>query len=252
MPARSHDWPPRGRLSGGRRSTQVGEDGRCANGARRDRPGGLSYGDRDEFPDPFDHDLRHRHGGRRGCGGPVGARNHAAIVRTLRGSTRRRPGAAISPGIRPAAERVGAHRGRHRRVGGDSQYRRAAGVFAVFDYAAPLAATHGLQMLELVAPDGAIVISAEWPARFGYKEEWLAERPRTGRNAAPFCNARNCPHGLTLALTAVAARPGGRPKAVRGGRPANWTASFCPSGAARRHARAALPQSRRASSRPAS
>jgi len=42
-----------------------------------------------------------------------------------------------------------------------------------FDYAAPQAATHDLQMLELVAPDGAIVSSAEWPARFGYKEDWL-------------------------------------------------------------------------------
>ena len=30
-----------------------------------------------------------------------------------------------------------------------------------FDYAAPQAATHDLQMLELVAPDGAIVSSAE-------------------------------------------------------------------------------------------
>ena len=43
-----------------------------------------------------------------------------------------------------------------------------------FDYAAPQAATHDLQMLELVAADGAIVSSAQWPARFGYKEDWLA------------------------------------------------------------------------------
>ena len=39
--------------------------------------------------------------------------------------------------------------------------------------AAQLAATHGLDLLELVAADGTIISSAEWPARFGYKEEWL-------------------------------------------------------------------------------
>ncbi len=40
--------------------------------------------------------------------------------------------------------------------------------------ATALAAAHGLDLLELVAGDGSIVSSAEWPARFGYKDEWLA------------------------------------------------------------------------------
>jgi hypothetical protein len=42
-----------------------------------------------------------------------------------------------------------------------------------FEEAASLAATRGLDMLELVAGDGTIVSSAQWPARFGYKEDWL-------------------------------------------------------------------------------
>jgi len=42
---------------------------------------------------------------------------------------------------------------------------------AYYGEAASLADAHGLDLLELVAGDGAIVSSAEWPARFGYKEE---------------------------------------------------------------------------------
>jgi two-component system nitrogen regulation sensor histidine kinase NtrY len=43
--------------------------------------------------------------------------------------------------------------------------------------AAALASSSGLDLLELVAGDGAIISSAEWPARFGYKEEWLVPCP---------------------------------------------------------------------------
>ncbi|HEY1336222.1 MAG TPA: hypothetical protein VGF59_01865, partial [Bryobacteraceae bacterium] len=42
--------------------------------------------------------------------------------------------------------------------------------------ASTLASGRGLDLLELVAGDGAVVSSAEWPARFGYKEDWLTER----------------------------------------------------------------------------
>ena len=41
--------------------------------------------------------------------------------------------------------------------------------------ASALARSHGLDLLELVAGDGTIVSSAQWPARFGYKEAWLLE-----------------------------------------------------------------------------
>ncbi len=38
-----------------------------------------------------------------------------------------------------------------------------------------LAQEQSLDFLELVGPDTAIISSAEWPARFGYKEDWLAQ-----------------------------------------------------------------------------
>jgi len=87
-----------------------------------------------------------------------------------------------------------------------------------FDYAAPLAATHDLQMLELIAPDGAIVSSAQWPARFGYKEEWLTAG-EDWRVRGAFLRREELPKGVTLAMTAVAAATeGDRKLYVVGGR----------------------------------
>ncbi len=42
--------------------------------------------------------------------------------------------------------------------------------------AASNAATQRLDFLDFIAPDGAIISSAHWPARFGYKERWFMER----------------------------------------------------------------------------
>ncbi len=85
--------------------------------------------------------------------------------------------------------------------------------------AAELAKAHGLALLELVADDGAIVSSAEWPARFSYKEEWLA----TGENwklRGAFLKREELPDGVALALRAVAtATPGDRKLYVAGGQP---------------------------------
>ncbi len=44
-----------------------------------------------------------------------------------------------------------------------------------FSTAQTLAAEQSLDFLELVGPDAAIISSAEWPARFGYKEDWLTQ-----------------------------------------------------------------------------
>ena len=44
-----------------------------------------------------------------------------------------------------------------------------------YDQAQTLAREQSLDFLELVGPDGSIISSAEWPARFGYKEDWLAQ-----------------------------------------------------------------------------
>ena len=38
-----------------------------------------------------------------------------------------------------------------------------------------IAQEQSLDLLEIVGPDGAIVSSAQWPARFGYKESWLLD-----------------------------------------------------------------------------
>ncbi|MEO8596203.1 MAG: ATP-binding protein [Candidatus Solibacter sp.] len=87
-----------------------------------------------------------------------------------------------------------------------------------FDYAAPQAATHDLQMLELVSPDGAIVSSAQWPARFGYKEDWLTTGEDWQARGA-FLRREELPDGMTLALTAVStASEGDRRLYVVGGR----------------------------------
>jgi signal transduction histidine kinase len=87
-----------------------------------------------------------------------------------------------------------------------------------YDYAAPQAATHDLDLLELVAADGAIVSSAQWPARFGYHEEWLtAGQDWSGRGA--FLRREELPMGVTLALVAVGtATEGDRRLYVVGGR----------------------------------
>jgi two-component system nitrogen regulation sensor histidine kinase NtrY len=84
--------------------------------------------------------------------------------------------------------------------------------------ATALAAAHGLDLLELVAGDGAIVSSAEWPARFGYKEEWLAAGGDWNARGA-FLKREELPAGVTLALLAVSeTRAGDRKMYVAGGR----------------------------------
>jgi two-component system nitrogen regulation sensor histidine kinase NtrY len=88
---------------------------------------------------------------------------------------------------------------------------------ANYSEAATLAAAHGLDLLELVSGDGAIISSAEWPARFGYKEEWLAGT--TGwKSRGAFLRREELPDGITLALAAVGeARAGDSTLYVAGG-----------------------------------
>jgi signal transduction histidine kinase len=84
--------------------------------------------------------------------------------------------------------------------------------------AADLAAAHGLDLLELVAADGAIISSAEWPARFGYKEEWLTEHP-DWKSRGAFLKREELPDGVALSLLAVGiATAGDRVLYVAGGK----------------------------------
>lgn len=88
---------------------------------------------------------------------------------------------------------------------------------ANYNEAATMAAAQGLDLLELVSGDGAIVSSAEWPARFGYKEEWLAGT--TGwKSRGAFLRREELPDGVALALVAVGeTRAGDRTLYIAGG-----------------------------------
>ena len=59
-----------------------------------------------------------------------------------------------------------------------------------------------MDFLELVAGDGAIVSSAQWPARFGYKEAWLLA-PVDWRTQAAFLKREDLAEESVLALEAV-------------------------------------------------
>jgi len=65
-----------------------------------------------------------------------------------------------------------------------------------------LAASHQLDFVEIVADDGTRVSSAQWPARFGYKNDWVAsERDWNSRGA--FLRREELPDNVALALSAV-------------------------------------------------
>ncbi|HYG99566.1 MAG TPA: ATP-binding protein [Terriglobales bacterium] len=71
------------------------------------------------------------------------------------------------------------------------------------DEARALAESHQLDFLEIVAPDGTIISSAQWPARFGYKEEWLTQAAPDWSAQPAFLKREELPDGPALALVAV-------------------------------------------------
>ncbi|MFB3915919.1 MAG: ATP-binding protein [Terriglobales bacterium] len=71
-----------------------------------------------------------------------------------------------------------------------------------------MAEGHQLDFLELVAPDGTIISSAQWPARFGYKEEWLT-RPLDWKPLEAFLDREELPDGAALGLVTVRTLPAG-------------------------------------------
>ncbi len=70
------------------------------------------------------------------------------------------------------------------------------------DDAAGLAAAHQLDFLELIAADATIISSAQWSARFGYKEDWILE-PADWSAQGAFLKREETPDGAALALMAV-------------------------------------------------
>src|SRR5512146_1305316 len=92
---------------------------------------------------------------------------------------------------------------------------RGADLAPYLTEAKPLADAHQLEFLELLAADGAIISSAQWPARFGYKETLPATEP-----AGAFLKNEELPDGSSLGLFAVRAvrvSPDARPLFVVGG-----------------------------------
>jgi two-component system, NtrC family, nitrogen regulation sensor histidine kinase NtrY len=70
------------------------------------------------------------------------------------------------------------------------------------DAAQPLAAAHNLDFLELVSATGSIVSSAQWPARFLYQEDWVAQRD-DWNSQEPFLKREELPTDTALALISV-------------------------------------------------
>ena len=71
-----------------------------------------------------------------------------------------------------------------------------------FAEAQTLAQEQSLDFLELVGPDAAIISSAEWPARFGYKEDWLAQ-PVDWKAQGVFLKKEDLADGSALGLVTV-------------------------------------------------
>jgi len=71
-----------------------------------------------------------------------------------------------------------------------------------FTEAQTLAQEQSLDFLELVGPDATIVSSAEWPARFGYKEDWLTASD-DWKSQGVFLKKEDLADGEALGLIAV-------------------------------------------------
>ena len=65
-----------------------------------------------------------------------------------------------------------------------------------------LAASHQLDFVELVADDGTLISSAEWPARLGYKNDWVTLE-KDWRSQGAFLRRVELPENVALSLTAV-------------------------------------------------
>jgi signal transduction histidine kinase len=94
---------------------------------------------------------------------------------------------------------------RTERMAADDVLRRMAveGDYSGYlDEAGTLAAAQGLDFVELTMPDGAIISSAQWPARFGYKDEWVARMGSLGIREATL-KREDVPEDVVLALMAV-------------------------------------------------
>ncbi|MBS1840519.1 MAG: HAMP domain-containing protein [Acidobacteria bacterium] len=73
-----------------------------------------------------------------------------------------------------------------------------------FRDATGIAQDHGLDFVELVDYQGTLISSAQYPARVGYKEDWVTQ-VADWHEVAPFLRREEMPDGSDLSLTAVRA-----------------------------------------------
>jgi signal transduction histidine kinase len=67
---------------------------------------------------------------------------------------------------------------------------------------------HGLDFVEFVNSDGTLISSAQYPARVGYKNDWLAAN-KNWRESRAFLKREELPDGVALAMTVVRTQPVG-------------------------------------------
>ena len=77
-----------------------------------------------------------------------------------------------------------------------------------YDVAQTLAREQSLNFLDLVGPDGSVLSSAEWPARFGYKDSWLVQAPDWASQRF-FLRREELADGFALGLMSVRALKAG-------------------------------------------
>ena len=71
-----------------------------------------------------------------------------------------------------------------------------------YNDARAIAQSQQLDFVDIVADDGALISSSEWPARFGYKTDWVSGEPDWNSKGA-FLRRVDTPDAVDLALLAV-------------------------------------------------
>jgi len=67
---------------------------------------------------------------------------------------------------------------------------------------------HGLDFVEFINGDGALISSAQYPSRVGYKNDWISSA-RDWRGSKAFLKKEELPDGVALSMTAVRTLPVG-------------------------------------------
>ena len=75
-----------------------------------------------------------------------------------------------------------------------------------FRDATGIAQDHGLDFVEIINFQGTLISSAQFPARVGYKEDWITQVP-DWHEMPPFLHKEELPDGFDLSLSAVRSYP---------------------------------------------